>query len=195
MIDSFIIRFQGPFSWGLDKDIPSIFDAEVGRESGVYLWTVSLPDGELIYYVGETGRSFAQRMLEHFKEHSSGGYHLCSPEPFARGEKIPLWPGRFDPDSKTSVADFLNHLKVLWPAIIELAKMYRFFLAPFNCDRRLRQRIEAAIANCLYEQAGIIGSFQERGVRYIPRRKDESPITVSFESPTKFLGLPDLMEV
>lgn len=64
-LESMIVEFVGPLSWLGGTGIPSIFEAEIGKRSGLYLWTVPLDAGELVYYVGETGRSFAQRMLEH----------------------------------------------------------------------------------------------------------------------------------
>ena len=87
MVESLTLEFKGPFCWLGGDSVTSIFDAEVGRKGGVYLWTVSIEQGELIYYVGQTGRAFSLRMLEHFREHCSGGYHLYSPEQFAKGLK------------------------------------------------------------------------------------------------------------
>lgn len=154
-----------------------------------------MEDGELIHYVGETGDSFAKRMLDHFKEHASGGYHLYSPEPYSEGRKICLWPGRYDRDSRTFVSDFVFKLHELWPAIVALAKTYRFYLAPLACDRRLRRRIEAAIASTLYEQLGIAGDFLGRGIRYSSRRNDEAPLSVAIESSVRLIGLPEVLEV
>ena len=90
-----IVEFIGPLSWIEGNGIPSILKAEAGKKSGVYLWTVQIDEGELVYYVGQTGRSFSQRMIEHFKEHMSGGYHLYEPDQFSRGQKVLLWPGRY----------------------------------------------------------------------------------------------------
>lgn len=60
------VHFYGPYSWVDHKDMACIFTAEQGQKAGLYLWTIKLAEGELIYYVGETGRSFRTRMLEHF---------------------------------------------------------------------------------------------------------------------------------
>jgi len=65
-------------------------------QAGIYLWTVPFPDGHLTYYVGETGRSFNIRLRQHHEELVSARYHIYSAEEFARGEKLALWPGRFD---------------------------------------------------------------------------------------------------
>jgi hypothetical protein len=69
---------------------------------------VATDGGELVYYVGQTERNFAARMLEHFKEHASGGYHLYRPEDLVRGVKTMVWPGRYDVDRKTTAEEFLE---------------------------------------------------------------------------------------
>ena len=84
------LNFVGPFSWAGTSEAPSLCESEAGKESGIYLWTVRRPEGELVYYVGETGRSFADRMCDHFREHASGGYNLHSPEEFRQGQRVRL---------------------------------------------------------------------------------------------------------
>lgn len=62
--------------------------AAVAARPGIYLWTVATPDGDdLVYYVGETARSFADRLTEHLKEQLSGAYRIYDPEPFGAGTK------------------------------------------------------------------------------------------------------------
>jgi len=58
MADKVTVRFIGPFSWPGAPDAPSVFDVEARQERGIYLWTIPQRDGFLVYYVGETGRSF-----------------------------------------------------------------------------------------------------------------------------------------
>lgn len=188
--DQMHIRFYGPYSWVRQEHVPSVFEAELGKEPGVYLWTIPYGMKELVYYVGKTQRNFSVRMLEHFKEHASGGYHLYKPEDFVRGQKTLVWPGRYDMKMKTTVEAFLKRYDSLWSYIRDLARLYRFWLAPLHTDKRILERIEAAIANCLHEQKGRIGEFQEKGVRYRPRRRDEQPIEVSIEADGRILGLP-----
>ena len=90
MTEKVTVPFTGPFSWPGAPDAPSVFDVEVRRECGIYLFTVPQNEGYLVYYVGETGRSFQVRLLEHYKEHASCMYHLSSPAEFAYGEKLCL---------------------------------------------------------------------------------------------------------
>ena len=88
-----IISFAGPFSWEGAVDAPCVYDVPESRESGVHLSTVPLHNGYLIHYVGETGVSFGARLRQTHSEYVAAMYHVYSPTEFARGEKVPLWPG------------------------------------------------------------------------------------------------------
>jgi hypothetical protein len=191
MSDGVTVSFAGPFSWPGTSDAPSVFDVEERREPGIYLWTVPLRAGHLIYYVGETGRNFGTRLLEHYTEHAAAMYHVYSPAEFARGEKVALWPGRFDAAHRKSGKECIAIYSQLCAQIRELTFILRFFLAPLSCEDRIRRRVEAAIANALYAAPGIVGAFQDHGIRYDSRKNDEEPIQCVIISPVPLLGLPE----
>ena len=190
-----IVEFTGPFSWLESDKACSILTAPEGKNAGIYLWTVETGGGEWIYYVGQTGRSFSQRMREHFAEHMSGGYHLNEPDEFAKGHRQLLWPGRFGAAGNRSVSDFLGQFVSLAPTIAKLAEIYRFFIAPLTCEQRVRERIEAALAKYLYDQPGVVGDFQERGIWYRHRRQDEMPLEIEMRCAANLIGLPRTLEV
>ena len=52
------ISFSGPYSWWPDGKYPYIKHAPQANQSGIYLWTVGLDEGDLVFYVGETATSF-----------------------------------------------------------------------------------------------------------------------------------------
>jgi hypothetical protein len=191
MADKVTVRFIGPYSWPSAPDAPSVFDVEARRERGIYLWTVPQRDGYLVYYVGETGRSFQLRLLEHYKEHAACMYHVYSPAEFARGEKFCLWPGHYDPADRKSTTECIAQYSKLCAPIRELTNLYRFFLAPLSCQERIRRRIEAAIWGVLYAAPGIPGAFQDRGIRYYSRREDEEPIGCVITCPVPLIALPE----
>ncbi len=195
MTTDLIVAFEGPFSWPGSPGAPSIFEAELRRTSGIYLWTVLLAQGYLVYYVGETGRSFEARLLEHYCEHASGMYHVNSPEEFARGERVVIWPGRYDPTMKKSAKECILECSRLGEPITKLAYIYRFFLAPLSCETRIRRRIEAAIANTLYAAPSSVGLFQETGIRYHPRTQEETAIICRVSSSMPLLGIPERLLV
>ena len=189
------VEFKGPFSWLGHEGTVSIFDAEEGKKAGIYLWTVQLEDGELVYYVGKTNRSFSQRMREHFKEHLAGFYHVYSPTEFKRGEKIPLWDGMHLRYKSPKLPSLAEKYLTISGQIIELAKIYRFFIAPVKAEKRILERIEFALAKHLYKQPGIIGEFQIRGLNYRSRLVTEHPGITLFSSSSKILGLPESLEI
>lgn len=191
MTDEITISFAGPFSWPGTPDAPSVFEAEVGRKAGIYVWTMPLQHGHLIYYVGETGRSFRLRLREHYTEHAAAMYHVYSPAEFARGEKIVLWPGRFDATDRKSVKECIVNYANLCEHIRQMALTLRFFLAPLSCEERVQRRIEAAIAHSLYAAPGTVGAFQDKGIRYCSRMKSEEPIPCVATSEAPLLGLPE----
>ena len=191
MAEKIIVSFTGPFSWPGAPDAPSVFNIEARRERGIYLWTVRQRDGYLVYYVGETGRSFQLRLLEHYKEHAACMYHVYSPAEFARGEKRCLWPGHYDPADRKSAVECIAQYSKLCAPIQELTNLYRFFLATLSCEERNRRRIEAAIAGALYAASGIPGAFQDGGIRYHPRREEEEPIGCVITCRVPLIALPE----
>jgi hypothetical protein len=194
-MEALTVRFVGPFSWLGTADAPSIFEGECSRGPGIYLWAVARPEGYLVYYVGETGRSFAVRMQEHYKEHAACFYHLYSPAEFATGVKLLVWPGRYDPEEERSTIECVGQYSRLAPYVAELTSLYRFLVAPLSADARVRRRIEAALALSLYSQPDPIGSFQDRGIRYSPRLPEEDPIPCNFASVVPVLGLPGSLSI
>lgn len=160
MSDGIIISFAGPFSWHDTPDTPSVYEADQARKAGIYLWTVPLQDGHLIYYVGETGRSFNIRLRQHYEELVSARYHVYSAVEFARGEKLAVWPGRYDAIDRRSDDECQANCPRLSDQIQKMILVLRFFLAPLSCDTRIRRRIEAAIAQSLYATPGKVGIFR-----------------------------------
>src|SRR5260221_2178337 len=191
MPNEIAISFAGPFSWFGASDAPPVYGADEVQQCGIYLWTVPLPEGYLTYYVGETGSSFDVRLRQHYKELVAARYHVYSAQEFARGEKFCLWPGSYEPENIQTDEECRDNWRRLTHPIQEMAGVLRFFLAPMSYDKRIRRRIEAAIAQPLYAAPGIIGAFQDKGIRYEPRVKAELPILCVVRSASSLLGLPE----
>jgi hypothetical protein len=131
------IAFSGPFSWGRQADVPSVFDQRSPDAHGLYLWTVPQHDGkQMVYYVGETGRSFGTRMEEHLKEHLAGFYHLYDPDPFRTGTKKVVWEGHWDVDERRSVDEIVGNYPRLCETISSPVSLLLGFL-------RLREESQA----------------------------------------------------
>ncbi len=190
------VEFQGPLAWVRVSGAEFIFEADVAQKTGVYLWTVETADGFLIWYVGETGVSFHQRMKEHFKEQLSGMYMLYDPEAFIRGEKLLVWEGMYRKGEERRVPEYLEAFPAMSSAMANFAKQIRFFVASLDGEPRLRKRVEAGIAKHLYEQPGVVGQFQDTGIQYQDTRwPDEDPLSVRVRCDCVLRGLPDLLEL
>jgi hypothetical protein len=70
------ISFYGPYSWWPDGKYPYIKHAPEADQSGIYLWTVGLDEGDLVFYVGETATSFYKRMCGHWRSYTYGVYFV-----------------------------------------------------------------------------------------------------------------------
>jgi hypothetical protein len=184
------VEFQGPLSWIKSSANASIFYSEVAKLPGVYLWTVRTPIGDLVYYVGETGVDFRTRMREHYKEQLSGMYHIYDPDQFSLGEKRELWRGVYGKGGERDFSKFLEILPEIAPILVRFVSSILFYVAPLNFAKRLRKRFEAALANYLYAQPGVVGAFQDKNIRYDPRLQDESPVRVSINCPQVVQGIP-----
>jgi hypothetical protein len=97
-------------------------------------------------------------------------------------------------DREAGLAAFVERVPTLAPALADFVQLIRFHLAPLTCDTRLRKRSEAALALHLSRQPGLMGSFQDAGIRYVRRCADEEPIDVRCESPAVLLSLPIRLE-
>lgn len=184
------LKLEGPLSWPGLQGAPSIFESELGRASGIYLWTVPQGAYELIYYVGETGRSFATRMQEHYKEHAAGFYHLNEVDGLMQGRREMVWPGLWHAGRRATPSLCVQQLLKLAPVIDALNQTYRFYVSPVECPTRLRRRIEAAIVRELVALPPPAGTFQEEGIRYHGRKPNEEPITCRLLNGDKLKGLP-----
>lgn len=118
-------------------------------------------------------------------------YHVYSAAEFGRGEKVELWPGRYVASNRKSLEECIEQYSRLHAQIHGMTLLYRFFLAPLEVEPRERRRVEAAIAAHLYAEPGMVGAFQDQGIRYSPRRPDEAPIECAITSTAPLFGLPD----
>lgn len=178
MNDPLYTQWFGPFDFRQNENL---FTNPLSHRSGVYLWTIPFENNYLVYYVGQTGASFAIRSFQHLQSYLNGLYRVYDPEKFAKGEKVLIWGGMWKPDRKEPkvMSEFLINYSWLAPKILEFIGLFRLFVAPIDGDERDRERIEHAIAKSLNEQDGIIGNFQDKDIRYKPRKTTEKPFKVA----------------
>lgn len=184
------ISFRGPYGFLKSGKRPSIFRSSLKK--GIYIWTVPFGKNELIHYVGMTSRKFKERMMEHLKGYLSGEYEINDPEELQKGKRVRVWNGLW---RGADVEDFIKQHDVLFPKLLSQIRLYKIYIVQLNCEIRLIERIEAAIANYLYSQDGVVGSFQEPEIRYKKRKENEEPVIVKIKYNSKIIGLPRILEV
>ena len=90
--DPLPVKWYGPYRF-VEREEENVFTSLMGEKKGIYLFTVPFEGKYLVYYVGETGASFAIRLLQHVQSYLDGFYRVFDPEEFARGRKVLLWGG------------------------------------------------------------------------------------------------------
>lgn len=189
---SFELEFHGPLAWVRADDTAFIFESEISKKPGIYLWTVETPDGHLVWYVGQTRTSFRQRMKEHFKEQMSGSYGVYDPTLLAQGERKQIWPGYYGRNENSRITLFLDEMPSLCDAMVEVAKITRFFVAPMNEKPKMYRRVEGGVGRYLRDQPGVVGEFMDDALRYDrPWREGEDPWELRIKCPPEVLGMPE----
>lgn len=188
--ETYEIELLGPYEWYGPK---SIFLQSESEKFGIYLWAITFEEKYLVYYVGETGVSFADRFLDHTKSYLHGLYRIYDPAQFVKGKKALVWEGMWKKDLEKPtfrIVKFLERYSELSKAAYDLIGTFRIFLIPLNSEKRLRQRIEASISDVLLKQPNLVGEFQDGDIRYMSRQPNEKPVKVSIKSGEQILGLP-----
>ena len=182
------MQLYGPYRLYGKKD-ECLFKASEATKSGIYLWTILFNKKYLTYYVGETGRSFKTRFIEHTRDYLYGLYRVYDPAQFAQGKKKLVWEGMWQPDTRGRIDEFLNRYLELSPVIYSLLGKFKIFLAPLNAEKRIRQRIEGSLAQKLQQHSDLTRNFFDSGIRYFTKQVDEPPIHVTIISKERVLGL------
>jgi len=186
------LNVLGPFSLFKKDEFDYFFNSPVIKETGIYLWAFPYKDSELIYYIGETGRNFEIRMVEHIQNYLSGEYGINEPEEMKKGHRERIWEGLWR-GAKFEV--FISRYKELVPKILELLSLLRIYLIPIDCKTNLRKRIEGEISKHLFDQGGIVGNFQEPDYRYQLREISNGPLKIKLNFEPNILGLPEELTI
>jgi hypothetical protein len=190
--DPFFLKWCGPYSF-IESEGENVFTCSLAEKKGVYLFTIPFEGKYLVYYVGETGASFANRLLQHVQSYLNGFYRIFDPEEFAKGKKVLLWGGMWKTDRREPklICDFINEQAELAPKIIKFIGQFRIFLAPIDENKRIIERIESEIARSLIQQSGFIGDFQDNDIRYRPTKPNEQKFRAMMTFPKSIMGLSE----
>jgi len=168
-----------------------IFYEDIGKKAGIYFWTVPYVQGGLIInYIGETGESFKRRFKDHLIHKAGGNYRICDPDFAVQGVERILWNGLWRKGTRDKMPEFVSRIIELSPAIKKSLEHSEIYVAPFEGEKRIRQRIEGAIADHIKAQPPPASSLLPKDVRYYRRGSDEEPVTVLISGGDALLGMP-----
>ncbi len=184
---------RGPFSWLKEDGGRYLFESPEAREHGIYLWTVPHVGHELVYYVGETGRSFADRTREHLFCYLGGRYRIHKAKSFIAGQRAQIWPGMWKSGDEYRANEFLQRRSELGTHLHQMLSSMRIWLIPMGTHQRTRCLIEGAISQALRQASEPACSFQEDDIRYQYRGNDEPTAVFTIGNARRFIGLPERM--
>lgn len=185
----------GPFKW-LSQGEDFIFSNPYAFKKGVYFFTAPFGESNLVYYVGETKKTFAERLSEHLKAYLTGTYHIYDADSFIKGKKELVFTGWGNMSSKEDgKIEYIDNIGRYAPEMFSLVSKMGLFIMPVDESKRILQRIESAISIYLSKQPPPVGNFQDAGIRYIPRRLDEEPIMIEITNHKILFGLPEKLQV
>lgn len=173
-----------------------LFDVDVSQKRGIYFWTIRYGNGYLVDYIGETGKTFHQRMKEHMIETMGGNYRICDPEMLLQGKEKIIWNGLWRKGTRGKIIKFIKIYENIAPIIKRYIEIHDIFLAPMTIDRRKRRLIEGNIANTIRKQKPPICNLLPPDIRYVyNRKKSEEGFNVIIECNENILGLPKFLKI
>jgi hypothetical protein len=187
----YTLRFHGPFVLCRGNE-EILFGASVSSSSGVYLWTVPFREGGfLVLYIGETGDPFRVRFKDHIVQMIGGNYRISDPDRLVEGIDQSIWNGLWRKGTRDQAALYADRFVELAPIIKKNIDLARIFLAPLEGERRLRRRLELALAKHIRAQPEPACSLLPGDVRYVGERfAHEAMVRAEVVCESRVLGLP-----
>lgn len=188
------IEFKGPFSF-TSCEGPSIFSAALGKEAGVYLWTVPYRQGgHIVVYVGETGVSFAKRLKDHMTLVMGGSYRFTDVDRMFDGEEKVIWNGTWRKGTRDKMEEFLAQLPQFASKIQAYLRSIRIFVGPTTVDVGIRRRIEGALALGVRKSPKPFCSLYPEDNRYPLLKAGIKTFKLRIKTPVQIHGLKNEYE-
>lgn len=191
------IEFLGPYTLTGEN---SFFRSPAINSNGIYLYTISWKSEFLTYYVGETGRDFWTRFVEHTSHNLSGNYRSFNPDKFAKGEIEYLWGSRSAKDKRERMEEIIEDYPKNATKVFDYLSTYRYFLGELKFpngeksntkeNTRLRRRLEGAIVKTLKMNEEVKKFHFEKG-NYTSKMDGEEEIKLKISGNKKIIGLPN----
>jgi hypothetical protein len=187
--DTIDITWEGPFAWpGFEAQasLPAL-----PNSAGVYIQGFERHGGYVISGVGVTGRPVAVRLREHTRRFLNGEYTVLDVTAACRGVREEVWHGWGY--ARAHRDEFQVRRASIEDAVRRQMAAYRIFVAdpaPAGGESRLRERLEAALVDALYDQPPPLCDLPDRGTFQARRRRGELPVLVRSACSSLLHGLP-----
>lgn len=188
------VHFHGPFAATKQDGLPCLFDHSLAAATGVYLWTLLVDGEERAWYIGQTRRSFGQRIAEHITGFLSGQYHIADIDRLLAGDHHNEWrDDAGDARWPQTLPSFLRQFDELAPKISRLVGALRFYVAEVKGTPRLHDRIEGTIGRHFKEHIDSEGRrYFTPGIKLPSAIPGELPrLRLRITSARPIVGLPD----
>jgi hypothetical protein len=175
---------------------PVLFDCDAGAQHGLYLWGVTHRDGFLANYVGETGRSFKQRHLEHVQWWLSGFYPVYDADLFRQGVRRCVWEGIGDSSAPGKLSGLISNHTAAAVNIGKFLSALQIMIAPFDGDKATRHYVEGAVYRTLKScDRPLVRDFLDASSRYWCRPPTELPVVFTISPHGAIQGLSNELSV
>jgi len=183
--------WNGPYSWPGFEEANKL--PAVPNRPGVYLQTFEYNGGYLIYAAGITRRPVPARFSEHTRKYMNGEYNVLDIAAAEHGVRKEIWHGWGY--ARSHREEFEERKSIILDAVRRQLLGFRVFVSDTGTERRLLERIEAAIMNHLNKQPTPFCDVPDKGMMLAPRWTDEKPLVMKNLSKVKLHGLPASLEI
>ncbi|GEM_PF-4433417 len=139
-------------------------------------------------------------MFQHLTEFLNGGYEILDVERMIETEKVVRWRGGYywggaRPAHWESIREFVAGLPSLAGNIQRLLQTLHVLLGPVATDKRILERIEAALMASLFGSSPEQRVFYSKAMRLSPLKPQEQEVAVDLRFPCDVRGLPPKLVV
>lgn len=187
------VHFHGPFSSFDDGECRCLFNDEIAKRNGIYLWTINVGGRDCPWYVGQSRRGFGQRMGEHLRAFLSGEYTTHDAAALSIG-KHQRASGAVEGKWPQTIPSILRNYETLAPSIIALTRLIRFHVAPLAGDAHLHDRVEGSVGRHYKRHADPgLREFIMPGLKLPAAIPGDSPVRLVLSSDVPIAGLPPFL--
>lgn len=185
---------KGPFAAVEGDGVRCLFAAEqtVASRAGVYLWSVERAGEHRALYVGQTRRSFAQRLGEHVDAILTGKYDILDLSSERGGRPVVVWRcgehGRAWPHA---LPRFLEGGERYMAAARQMVRGLRFHVAELDGDGSLLDRVEGSLGRHFKHHEDVaLQTFFGPGIQLPAAIPGAVPLRLEVTSEACIAGLP-----